>query len=322
MKNKKLIVGVIIFAFFIPFLSMTSVAAADSSLDDVIAAGKIIIGVDAAYPPFEQMNTTTDEVEGFDPDIMAYIAEDMGITVEYMDVAWSTIFTSLAAGNYDCVMSAVTITSERMQTMDFTRWYYFSTQAAMVTTANPKSIEAVGDINVTTIKVGIQADTTSQWYFEDEGYVSDLVSFATITLAIEALNSGAVDVVLGDLATLVSGQTINPGNFKIVDKFSPEAFGIACQKGSTALVDRMNTVLDELLGTNQSNPVFSTYYNETYEEWMGAEAIVDLDQLQEALDSYKEIGGPTISGASIFSLIAVVPLTVFGIIRKIRRKKD
>jgi len=121
----------------IPSISVAS-ATEDTSLDDIITAGKMVVGCEAGYPPFEMKNTTTEEIYGFDPDIMAFIADDMDITIEYMDVSWDVIFTSLASGNYDCVMSAVTITSERMESMDFTRWYYFSTQSVMVTNANPK----------------------------------------------------------------------------------------------------------------------------------------------------------------------------------------
>nr|QEE14211.1 cystine transporter subunit [Candidatus Prometheoarchaeum syntrophicum] len=309
------------FALLIPSISVAS-AAEVTSLDDIITAGKMVVACEAGYPPFEMKNTTTEEIYGFDPDIMAFIAEDMDIEIEYRDVSWDVIFTSLAAGNYDCVMSAVTITSERMESMDFTRWYYFSTQSVMVTTANPKNISTIGDVNDTSVKVGVQATTTSQWYLEDEEYVSEMVTYATITLAIEALDSGAVDVVLGDDATLVAGQAINPGNFEIVDRFSPEAFGIACQKGSTALVDRMNTALDKLLGTNESSPVFSDYYNETHYKWMNASASVDEAALKIALDSYKATGGNIISGASILSLIVVIPVATFGIILKIKRKKD
>ncbi len=324
MKNNKLLVGIIICAFFIPLISFSqfATAAEDTSLSDVLAAGEIVIGVDAAYPPFEQINAATDAVEGFDPSIMAFIAEDMGVDIVWNDVAWDTIFTSLAIGSYDCVMSAVTITTDRMVEMNFTRWYYFSTQAVMVTTANPKNITVIEDVDDASIKVGIQAATTSQWYLEDEEYAADMVSFATITLAIEALEAGTVDVVLGDLATLAAGQSANPGDFEIVDNFSPEAFGIACPGGSTALVDRMNEAIDKLLGTDPYNPEFSTYYNETHELWMGNEVAVDLDQLKEALDSLiVEESRPTISGASIFSLIAVIPVTIYSIIRKLKKRK-
>lgn len=323
MKNKKLIVSLIIFTFFIPFFTIPKFASADeedTSLSDVEAAGKIVVGVDAAYPPFEQKSGDT--IEGFDPDIMDYIAEDMDIDVEWQDVAWDTIFTGLAAGNYDCVMSAVTITTDRMVTMDFTRWYFFSTQAVMVTTANPKNIDNVTDVDDSSVKVGIQTATTSQWYLEDEEYAADIVSYSTITLAIEALDSGAVDVVLGDLATLVAGQDVNPGNFEIVDTFSPEAFGIACPKGANALVERMNEALDKLLGDNPYDPEFSTYYNNSYEEWMGAPPAVDLGQLKIALDELGlEEPRPTVSGYSIFSLIAIIPITFTFLIIKNKKKR-
>lgn len=326
MKNKKIMMWVFIVAFFIPFLANTQMVSAqtDTSLSDVIAAGEIHIGIEAAYPPFEQLNVTTDEVEGFDPSIMEYIADDMGIDIIWHDVAWSTIFTSLATGSYDIVISAVTITTERMETMDFTRWYFFSTQAVMVTTANPKSIAVISDVDDATVKVGIQGETTSQWYLEDEEYEAEMVPFATITLAIQALDSGTVDVILGDLATLVAaGEAIDPSGFEIVDHFSPEAFGIPCQKGSTALVNRMNEALDELLGDDPYDPVFSTYYNETYETWMGSPPVVDLDQVKIALDDLIPAAAqPVISGVSIFSLIAIIPVTVYALIHKIKKKKE
>ncbi|MHA1563617.1 MAG: hypothetical protein ACTSPA_16075, partial [Promethearchaeota archaeon] len=121
---------------------------------------------------------------------------------------------------------------------------------------------------------------------------------------------------------LIASQDVNPGDFTIVDRFSPEAFGIAFPGGATAIIDRINPVIDELLGEDEYNPVFSEYYNATHEKWMNAEVSIDLADLKSALDSYQEPPGPTISGASIFALIAVIPVTVYGIIRKIRRKRD
>ncbi len=322
MKNNKIKVGIILFTFSIVLLSIPQMVSAeeDTSLSDVITAGKIVVGTDAAYPPFEQI--TDGEIEGFDPDIMNFVAEDMGVTVEYKDVAWTTIFTSLAAGNYDCVISAVTITTDRMQTMNFTRWYYFSTQAVMVTDDSTLDITTIADVDDASIKVGLQSDTTSQWYLEDEEYAAEIVGFTTITLALAALDAGTVDVVLGDLATLVSsGNAIDSDKFVVVDTFSPEAFGIACQGGSNALVERMNEALDKLLGEDPFNPVFSTEYNASHEEWMGSDVLVDLGQLKIALDELGvTVDQNTISGMSIFSLIAIIPVTFYGIIRKYKKK--
>ncbi|MHA1563416.1 MAG: transporter substrate-binding domain-containing protein, partial [Promethearchaeota archaeon] len=188
MKNKHYSLVLLVF-LFLPIFSISPASAAplaDTSLADIIAAGEITVGIEAAYPPFEDRDPETDEIIGFDPDIMAIIADDIGVDIVWKDVGWDVIFTSLDSGLYDCIISAVTITAEREETMDFSRWYYKSTQAVMVKLANPKNITTIEDVNATTVKVGVQAGTTSDIYLVDNNYTAEMVPFATINLAIEA----------------------------------------------------------------------------------------------------------------------------------------
>ncbi|MHA1646157.1 MAG: transporter substrate-binding domain-containing protein [Promethearchaeota archaeon] len=260
----------------LPILSVSAAPnpiVADTSLQDIIDAGKIVVGCEAGYPPFETLNPVTNEMEGFDPEIMQIIADDIGVDIEWKNVAWATIFTSLASGMFDCVISAVTITAERENTMDFSRWYFKSEQAVMVSTENPKSISTIDDVNATGIKVGVQEGTTSDLYLMDNNYTSTKSSYAAVTLAIEALKQGKVDVVLGDYATLVAGNTANDNIFTIVDTFSPEDFGIPVQTGMDSLRLRINTVLDGLLGENLTDPIPTKKYNDIYKKWMDVDAI-------------------------------------------------
>ncbi|UYP46191.1 hypothetical protein NEF87_002476 [Candidatus Lokiarchaeum ossiferum] len=324
MKNNKIKAGMILITFSIIFLSVPSAVSeyTDSSLSDVIDAGEIHVGIEAAYPPFEQK--TGDVIEGFDPSIMEFIADDMGVDIVYHDVAWDTIFTSLATGAYDCVISAVTITNDRMTTMNFTRWYFLSSQAVMVKNDSTLDIDSVDDVNNASIKCGIQASTTSQWYLEDEDFACSVVPYTTITLALAALDAGTVDVVLGDLVTLIeAGDAITGSEFEIVAQFSPEAFGIACDQGANTLVVRMNEAIDKLLGDDPYNPVFSTEYIAIYEEWIGTTPSVNKPELKEVLDSLVQpVIKNTINGFSIFSLIAIIPVTVYGVIRKSKKKNN
>jgi ABC-type amino acid transport substrate-binding protein len=268
-KANVMLLGVMV-ALMVPmFFAPTVSAQTDNSLTKVLNAGKIVVGIEAAYPPFEQRNPTTDKIEGFDPDIIEFVAADMGVTVEYKDVAWDTIFTGLAAGDYDVICSAVSITDTRKETMDFSRWYYKSTQAVMVNDKNPKNITSVEDINKTRTKIGVQAGTASEWYIDDEGIIGTKVTYKTITLAIEALKSGRVDVVLGDYATLAAGKTANSTSLAIIDTYSPEDFGIPAKKGSTALISRINVALEKLVGTDPQSPVFSQNYTASYVKWFG-----------------------------------------------------
>ncbi|MHA1673760.1 MAG: transporter substrate-binding domain-containing protein [Promethearchaeota archaeon] len=281
------------------------VAAVDTSLQDVLDAGKLVVGIEAAYPPFEDRDPDTDEIIGFDPDIAAIIGADLGVDIEFVDVSWDVIFTSLASGAFDCVISAVTITEDRELTMDFTRWYYKSEQAVMVTIANPKDITSIDDVNSSAIRVGVQAGTTSDLYLEDTN--AEVVAQEAITTAVETLNSNTVDCVLGDHATLLAAMKVHPDTFKIVDLFSPEDFGIPCQDGSTSLVNRINEILDGLLGENLTGPVPTKEYNDIYYEWFEMDSIGYVEE------------DVSIPGYNLLALVMVVPLGIGLGIRKYRK---
>ena len=280
MKNKTNKI-LILFLFLLPLplllISNTSaISLEDNSLQDVIDAGKIVVGIEAAYPPFEQINTVTEEIEGFDPDIMKYIADDIGVSIEWVDVDWSYIFTGLQYGEYDCIISAVTITEQRENAMDFSRWYYRSALSIMVNDDNSKGIEVLGDINSTDVKVGVQVGTPSEWYFDDEGIVAEKILFATSTLAIEALTYGTIDVVLGDFAVLIDIKETHSEPLYIIDTFNKDELGIPVQTGSDSLRLRINTILDELLGENIIHPEPNTHYTASHEEWFGMKPFLDF----------------------------------------------
>ncbi len=339
--------NIILVILFIPLFSTFNVAAHsaqnDTSLDDIIARGYITVGIEAGYPPFEARDPVTDEIIGFDPDIMGYIAEDIGVEIEWVDVAWSTIFTNLASGMYDCVISAVTITGEREETMDFSRWYFKSEQAVMVAIENPKNITIIDDIDSADVKVGVQEGTTSDLYLIDNEVAAVKSSFATITLAIEALSLGIIDVVLGDKNSLVANMAIYPGEFDIVDTFWPEYFGIPVQTGFDSLRLRINSIIDELLGADPDNPVVSEFYNTTYSTWMGVEptfygGTIDATDDPDTTDDPDATDDPdtsdttddpdtstpfdTLPGFSIISLLPVVAIISISLVRKVRKQNQ
>src|SRR5688500_18184418 len=53
---------------------------------------QVVIGTDAAYPPFESVEEGTDAIVGFDPDLMAEIGKLINIQPEFKNAAFDTIF--------------------------------------------------------------------------------------------------------------------------------------------------------------------------------------------------------------------------------------
>jgi ABC-type amino acid transport substrate-binding protein len=77
--------------------------------------GVLTVGMEVGYPPMEY--TTDDGLKyiGFDVDVAARVAELLGLKVEYVNTAWDGIFAGLEKGEYDCIMSSVSITPERQE---------------------------------------------------------------------------------------------------------------------------------------------------------------------------------------------------------------
>jgi polar amino acid transport system substrate-binding protein len=304
MKYKKIFSVALFCALIVPFIGNTVVATPDTSLADILDAEEIVIGTNAEYAPFESIDPVTDEIIGFDADIAQYIADDLGVDIVWEDVGFDTLVTSLATGTFDIVIAAMTASEVRKQQVNFTRWYFKSEQAVLVTLDNPKNITTIASVNSSAISVGVQAGTTSELYLTDSNYTSSTESYSSITLAIQALKQDSVDVVLGDHATLLNAMASEEGEFQVVDTYSSEDFGIAVPGGSEALLERLNSILDELLGTDLENPTPSKAYNDIFKEWMELDAV-----------GYVEPES-TIPGFSILGVIAAIPLGLFIIKRR------
>jgi polar amino acid transport system substrate-binding protein len=96
------------------------------------AAPKVyVVGTDAAYAPFESV-APGGAIEGFDVDVVKAVAAKAGIEVKFVNTPWEGIFKTLDTGERDMVVSAVTITDERKQTMDFSAPYFNANQLIAV----------------------------------------------------------------------------------------------------------------------------------------------------------------------------------------------
>src|SRR3982750_1206269 len=87
------------------------------------AAKVYLVGTDAAYAPFESQNEKG-EIVGFDIEVVKAVAQKAGIEVKFVNTPWEGIFKPLAQGDRDLLVSAITITDARRQSMDFTVPYF------------------------------------------------------------------------------------------------------------------------------------------------------------------------------------------------------
>jgi polar amino acid transport system substrate-binding protein len=217
-------------------------------------------GTDAAYAPFESQNEKG-EIVGFDIEVVQAIAAKAGFEVKFVNTPWEGIFNALTQGDRDLVVSAVTITEERKQTMDFSAPYFDAAQLIAVKADSPVSTFA----DLKTLKVGVQTGTTG-----DEAVTkllgktsTNIKRFESTPLALTELAAGGVDAVVADNGVVGHYVTNNPGgNFKTVSDpdFVPEQYGIAVKKGNTELLGLLNTGLAAIKADGTYDQIYAKYF--------------------------------------------------------------
>ncbi len=219
-----------------------------------------VVGTDAAYAPFESQNEKG-EIVGFDIEVVQAAAKKAGIEVKFVNTPWEGIFNALGQGDRDMVVSAVTITDERKQTMDFSD-PYFDAQQLIAVKENSK-VAKFADLKK--LKVGVQTGTTG-----DEAVTkllgktsTNIKRFESTPLALKELESGGVDAVVADNGVVIHYVANNPGGkFKTVaDKeFVPEQYGMAFKKGNSELQGKMNKGLADIKADGTYDQIYTKYF--------------------------------------------------------------
>ena len=218
------------------------------------------VGTDAAYAPFESQNEKG-EIVGFDIDVVNAVAKKAGIEVKFVNTPWEGIFNALGQGDRDMVVSAVTITDERRQTMDFAGPYFDAVQ--LIAVRENSKVKKFADLKK--LKVGVQTGTTG-----DEAVSklmgktnTDIKRFESTPLALKELEAGGVDAVVADNGVVIHYVANNPGGkFKTVTdtEFKPEQYGIAVKKGSTELLAKLNQGLAAIKADGTYDRIYTQYF--------------------------------------------------------------
>ncbi|MFI5731689.1 ABC transporter substrate-binding protein [Kribbella sp. NPDC051587] len=121
----------------------------------IAAAKKIVVGVDASYPPNESLEGGK-TVVGMDVDLFNTVAAKFGVTVDWQPAGFDTIITGVQGGKYDMGISSFTINDKRKQQVNMVS--YFSAGTLWVTAkGNPKGVNADDACGKT---VAVQKGTT------------------------------------------------------------------------------------------------------------------------------------------------------------------
>ena len=202
-------------------------------------AKTITMATNAEFPPYEFYEGQ--EIVGIDAEIAAAIAEKLGCELKIEDMAFDSIIAAVSSGKADFGLAGMTVTEDRLASVNFSDTYATATQVVILMEDSP--ITGIADLDGK--KIGVQLGTTGDIYAGD-------IADATIERynkgfeAVQALTQGKIDAVIIDNEPAKVFVAENEGTKILEEDFAVEEYAMAIAKENTELLEKVNVALAEL----------------------------------------------------------------------------
>jgi polar amino acid transport system substrate-binding protein len=232
----------------------TETAASFSTLEE----GMLTVGSDIPFPPFEFREGG--QLTGFDVELVEEIASRLNLQTDWRDTAFDTIFTQLAAGRYDLVASATTITPEREEQVNFTSPYYRAQQSLTVNSEQTPDIQSVDDLGEGHT-VAVQTGTTGEAWARDNLAPNgvEVRSFPDAPDTYTALEAGDVTGVIFDEPASVAEAEKRPALELVEVIDTDEDYGFGVDPQNEELLAAVDAALQAMIDDGT--------YQQIYDKW-------------------------------------------------------
>ncbi|AYC28568.1 transporter substrate-binding domain-containing protein [Paenisporosarcina cavernae] len=241
-------------------------ASGDDSGLNLHEEGKLTYASSGLYKPFSF--TDGGDLTGFDVEVGAAIAEEMGLEPNPITTPWETITQSLLGNKFDAIIGSMAITEERSKRVAFSDPYYYS--GGMIFVPENSDIASADDLKGKTIGVVAQStyDTAAQEYTDDiKYYNSDVVALKDLTV------EGRLDAVI--TADVVGYEAISSGMAikEVGDPLWIEQAAVAVRPDDEELLNEINDALAAIIEDGT--------YEEISNKWFDRDLLdVDLEGIE------------------------------------------
>lgn len=224
-----------------------------------IKDGTLMVGMEIGYPPMEYYDEDGTTPIGFDVEVAKAVAEYLGLQVEYVDTAWDGIFAGVNTDKYDCIISCVSITEDRKESLFLTK-PYVGNQLVLLTPTDSEinSLEALNGHTTC-----VQAETTADDYMKAHAAElgCELNQYDKVLNCFDELKTGRVDSVFVDsvVAAYYLGDDANSYH-TVWENEELEPIAIALKKGNDALGAAIDEALEALTENGKLIEISNKYF--------------------------------------------------------------
>jgi ABC-type amino acid transport substrate-binding protein len=202
---------------------------------------KLVIGMDATYPPFEMLDSNG-ECSGVSADLGRALAAELGREVEFRNIKFDGLITALKSGSIDCVISSMTANDERRRSIDFSEPYVKNGLALLISAKS--FVRSSDDLKAAGRKIAVRRGTTGESYARDHCKEANIIALDSDAACVLEVVNGNVDAWIYDQISIMLHHARHPEATRALLKPLREEFwAVGLRQGDDELRGRVNGFL-------------------------------------------------------------------------------
>ncbi|EKT4529724.1 amino acid ABC transporter substrate-binding protein [Pseudomonas putida] len=237
-------------------LLVSTTSAHAKSLDEIQKSGKIVIGTDGTFPPFQFF--ADGKLSGFEIDIGNEIAKRLGVKADWKPMAFDSLLAGLTQDRWDIVIASFTITDERAKAVQFTTPLYCT---GGVVVSNKPNIKSAQDLEG---KV-VSAQTGSTYFQKATSLpgIKQVRNFASDSDARNSMVAGRSDAWITDkFVAKLSIEKQPDRGMAVGDLLFTEKVASAVKNNNESLASAYDKALDEMKADGTYEKISQKWFNE------------------------------------------------------------
>jgi polar amino acid transport system substrate-binding protein len=244
---------------FVVFLTSAVIAPAAET------AKPLIIGMELAYPPFEMTNTSG-KPSGVSVDLATDLAKSLGRPVLIQNTSFDGLIPALKTGKVDLVISSMTATAERAQSIDFSD-PYLSTGLCLLLKKD-SAAKGIEDLDKAGVKVAVKKGTTGHLYATANLKNAEILVLDKESAAVLEVSQGKADAFIYDqMSTYQNWQRNKATTRAILEPFQKESWAVGIGKGNDELKGKVNVFIREYRAKGGFEQLGDRYLKEMKDEF-------------------------------------------------------
>lgn len=242
-------------------------------------AAPLKVGLNVGNVPWEYENEAG-ELVGFEVDLVTLIGDRLGRPLEFLDMPFTELFPAVLSGRIDLAMASITITAERMETLDFAQPYYDSDQSLTVLTTG--AIASLADMRGKVVAVD-NGSTGDMWVQENAATYGfgEIVRYEGLEAAMMDLRAERYDGYISDIPSLLYYAKDNP-EVAVVERIpTGEQYSMMFAKGNP-LRDGVNDLITEFKQAGETARIHERWFGQAPDPETSTVQVADIPALDAA----------------------------------------